>query len=447
MPRNPSGTGYTVPNTFSPGTKAYSAQVNQNFQDIGTELVNSLPRDGRAPMTGPLAMGGNRITGLPDPVDPGDAVPLSKIGNLAVEIGDGAWSIRDLSPDWLRRNGAVYPRSAYPELAALLPVLPDSVTWGSGEFDVAVPSGYSCRGIAQLGSMYVALFTGSPGTCIYSSDDRGKTWTQRYSDNIYYGTAILAGVNEFAAFQADANTNTARVVRSLDGVSWSGAAVPGSATPNYTSILIPAYFDGEYYLLKTAGGGNNYVHRSADGVTWATSSLPGAGNLIVASPDMALALGGGSLYQSVDHGENWSTLGSNPFSTYNPSVGAYEPDRGLYIYGGQNPAGAILTAPDGLTLTSRHTVANPDWYRISANANGIAAAGFGGAFSLSSDGLSYTNFSVPGSGAFGGVLVDEEISGRVLAGRGDRIYFGTRVSPTQFRVPDDDPTNGWIRAA
>lgn len=62
MPRNPAGTDYSVPHTFTQtnpdGSRRVisSDQVNQNFNDLGNEVVNSLPRDGRAPMTGPLRL-------------------------------------------------------------------------------------------------------------------------------------------------------------------------------------------------------------------------------------------------------------------------------------------------------------------------------------------------------------------------------------------------------
>ena len=51
MARNGSGT-YAVPNSFSSGTTIASADVNANFSDVGTEITNSLPRDGQAAMTG-----------------------------------------------------------------------------------------------------------------------------------------------------------------------------------------------------------------------------------------------------------------------------------------------------------------------------------------------------------------------------------------------------------
>lgn len=53
MSRNQSGI-YTVPNSFTVNTIINPDRVNENFSDLGNEITNSLPRDGRAPMNGQL---------------------------------------------------------------------------------------------------------------------------------------------------------------------------------------------------------------------------------------------------------------------------------------------------------------------------------------------------------------------------------------------------------
>lgn len=53
MPRNGSGT-YSVPNTYSSGQTITAAIVNANFSDVGSELTNSVAKDGQTTMTGPL---------------------------------------------------------------------------------------------------------------------------------------------------------------------------------------------------------------------------------------------------------------------------------------------------------------------------------------------------------------------------------------------------------
>lgn len=53
MPRNGSGT-YSVPTTYTSGQTITAAVVNSNFSDVGTELTNSVARDGQTSMTGAL---------------------------------------------------------------------------------------------------------------------------------------------------------------------------------------------------------------------------------------------------------------------------------------------------------------------------------------------------------------------------------------------------------
>lgn len=55
MARNGSGT-YSVPNTFLPNTTMSATAVNQNFTDAGSEITNSLARDGQTAMSGALKL-------------------------------------------------------------------------------------------------------------------------------------------------------------------------------------------------------------------------------------------------------------------------------------------------------------------------------------------------------------------------------------------------------
>jgi len=64
MPRNSQGL-YTLPpgNPVVPNTLIESAWANTTMDDIGAALTGSLPRDGSAPMTGPLTLSADPITG------------------------------------------------------------------------------------------------------------------------------------------------------------------------------------------------------------------------------------------------------------------------------------------------------------------------------------------------------------------------------------------------
>lgn len=360
-----------------------------------------------------------------------------------VPVGRFIDTVEAVGSKFLRRNGGVYDRDEYPELAALFPPLPDSMTWGTATFDSTPPSGYSCRGIVQFGTKRIAAFNNGSGLgmLLYSSDDAGASWTVRYSSSTKNVGELVAGNNEVVAFARD-TTGVCSAVKSMDGISWTSNNVPGTANFNVSGAYTSSYFDGTNYLIAS----DDKVFRSTDAVTWLSTAR--TGRIIVAAPSKALLVDSGSYYQSSDHGATWSALGSNPFAAYTAvNVGLWDGVRNLFIYGTGATAGNIVTAPDGVTLTSRHAVASAGWYRGSTSVNGVIMGGLNlGSVAISANGLSYSNFATPGSGTTGGVLCDGEVPGRFLVGRGNTIYFGTRISSTQFRVPDDGPTYGWIRA-
>ena len=75
MSRNGSGT-YSLPagNPVVTGTTISSSAFNNTMNDIATALTGSVAADGQTPMSGPLAMGSNKITGLATGTASGDAV-------------------------------------------------------------------------------------------------------------------------------------------------------------------------------------------------------------------------------------------------------------------------------------------------------------------------------------------------------------------------------------
>ena len=79
MPR--SGGIYTLPPGYfaTDGTTIEVSQHNPPLEDIAQALTDSLPRDGSAPMTGNLAMGSNKITGLAAGTNPADAVRFDQL--------------------------------------------------------------------------------------------------------------------------------------------------------------------------------------------------------------------------------------------------------------------------------------------------------------------------------------------------------------------------------
>jgi len=100
MSRNGSGT-YVLPvgNPVVTGTTITSNWANTTFSDVATALTGSVAADGQTPMTGPLAMGNNKITGVANGTAATDVATIYQISNPNITGGsiDGA-PIGNISP-------------------------------------------------------------------------------------------------------------------------------------------------------------------------------------------------------------------------------------------------------------------------------------------------------------------------------------------------------------
>ena len=125
MPRNFSGV-YSKPAGTTPtnGDDADATQFNLLMDDMTQALTDSMPRDGSAPMTGPLAMGSNKITGLAAGTDAGDAVRFDQISGLSpklVPAGAIIFTAQSTAPSgYLKANGATISRTTYADLFAAI---------------------------------------------------------------------------------------------------------------------------------------------------------------------------------------------------------------------------------------------------------------------------------------------------------------------------------------
>ena len=111
MSRNGSGT-YTLPagNPVVTGTTISSSWANTTLSDIQSALTQSIAADGQTPITGSLAMGGNKITGMGTATASGDAVEFAQFttpiftGNVTMSstgyvlIPSGTTAQRPVSP-------------------------------------------------------------------------------------------------------------------------------------------------------------------------------------------------------------------------------------------------------------------------------------------------------------------------------------------------------------
>jgi hypothetical protein len=111
MARNGSG-AYSLPvNTWNPAVNAVSASAadwQTLINDVATALTASLAADGQTPMTGNLAMGGNKLTGLSAGTAAGNSLRWEQLFSQGVEADIASATTTDIgaqNTNFLRITG------------------------------------------------------------------------------------------------------------------------------------------------------------------------------------------------------------------------------------------------------------------------------------------------------------------------------------------------------
>jgi microcystin-dependent protein len=156
MSRNGSGV-YTKVNTFVSGNPITAAGHNQNWDDIATEITNSVAADGQTTMTGPLkaASGTVGAPGIAFASDPDSG--LYRIGSNNVGVAVNGTKIIDVATTGATVTGALAASGNVSSSGGII-MLPAGVTFPYA--GTSAPSGYLlCYGQSLLRADYAALFT------------------------------------------------------------------------------------------------------------------------------------------------------------------------------------------------------------------------------------------------------------------------------------------------
>lgn len=418
MPRSGDGVWTDIPNiTAVPGQVIESADWNNYRADL---------RDNEFNAARPITAGGTGATNAAD--------ALANLGGVGVDnflnaypIGSFFGSVNDLDATWLRRNGGLYDIADYPVLGAILPALPDGIILTQATTSTT----NLILHLAYGGGVYVAV--GASATLLRSTDR--LNWTPRDPDTTGTIGGVTYGASIFVAIASNGS-----VTKSPNAEVWSSSSVSGiTAGQGITH-------DGTNFIVIGNNSGNPRASYSVDANSWTTVTPSGvipAVDIAANSSVVVIVGSGGYIASSSDHGATWTTRTSGTANSLNGVC--WDATTSLFIAVGAS--GTIRTSPDGINWTGRTSGASATLNSVSGSPQGIVVVGDSGTVVLSLNGTTYT-LATSGSGvSFTYALADQNVASHyVISGGGGYIADGVRTLPTQFRVPNDDPDYGWIKA-
>ncbi len=171
--------------------------------------------------------------------------------------GDVLTTVRTLAaPGWLKCDGAVYPRSSYPDVEALLPSPPpDGITWTQR----TLPASANWQAVVYGNEVFVAMVSNSN---VAATSTDGITWTERTLPASTNWVSVTYGNGMFVAVASNSNI----AATSPNGITWTQRTLPASV--NWYSVT---YGNGTFVAVTY---GNDVAATSPDGITWTQRTLP-----------------------------------------------------------------------------------------------------------------------------------------------------------------------------
>lgn len=306
MPRNGSGT-YSVPNTYSSGQTITAAIVNANFTDVGSELTNSVAKDGQTTMTGPIkaangsaaapsiTFGSDTDTGLyrksADTIGVAiggtEVAEISSKGSTFVPPGVMMPYVGTTSPTgWVRANGRTIGSAssgaserANADTEALFTLL-----WNSYSNSVcAVSSGRGASAAADFAANKTIGLPDLRGRAFFGLDDMGNSAASRLGSVITDETTNGAsgGAETVTLAEAELPSHTHTGTTASDGAhthtggSYQNRSVGSSAFTIVEAVGDPGTYAGSWNT-SSSGAHTHTFTTDATGSGDAHSNMPPA---------------------------------------------------------------------------------------------------------------------------------------------------------------------------
>lgn len=346
-------------------------------------------------------------------------------------VGIGVYSLFDLGSDYLRRDGSIHLIADYPDLAAMLPALPDGVTWST------ITGGFAnfAQCIFRGPSGFVAGTTDNTDSKIYTSPDGEAPWTLQATisglviADIAYGAGVYCAVDGNGKSSASSNLT-----------SWTTPVLAiGSGSDGCVSVAFGA---GVFLTVGTNGKASS----SPDGQTW-TARTTGVSTFLRKVRFI------NSLFGIVGNTGTFVTspsgVGSFTVRTTGVSNDLYGVTFGNSLYVLVGDTGLIRTTPDLSTFTTRTSGTTANFRDVVYSTSGFVAVALTGIVAISgaASGTTWTLSATAVSTGFFMAAFDSTNQYKYfLVGSGStNVLKGIRTLPTQFQTPDDG-ANEWIRA-
>ena len=381
-----------------------------------------------------------------------------------LEVGDYRDPLRPMSVNYLKRDGATHTIAEYPDLAALLPPMPSGYNWEIQQ----LPSELDVRGIARVFQFELLAIASSPErTEIFKSENDGSSWNVVSVLEGFEGLCIAANPDDGSVVIGGTSR---RYTHSGDeSVTWPTSA--NIATLNEaTRILRMAFCNGAFFATGKSSPSNlSYIMRSTNRTTWASAftwsqsstSNHAQGYAMWASGDRVFAGGIGGSYNQFVQGHAAGTSFTSVSTAIDGLLqgGVYTGDRHVSASWDSPTSGfTIKSSPNWSSRTIRFQEdVGLTWAvrsKASVYASNKLVMPIGDNRVLISDAFGETweqqlipdfeHSAVHPTACQGEISLDGAIA--VLPGAAGRIARGYVIPPGHFRVPDDNPLAGWVKA-
>lgn len=233
---------------------------------------------------------------------------------------------------------------------------------GTARFPIGAPELMVVGGMTFVQSGYVDDYAAGYDTAIELAPWILDEFAVRSVQTVAVGQVVRSVVSDGAKLLlglSQGNSGQA-LIATTDGTTVTGRLNAPAASCHVYDI---AYNGSDYYIAVGTNGSGAYCWGSADGVTWGAIGSPGgAGNTCssIATDGAGTWVAvknspqGTGPYYSTNNGTSWTAGTRSGGWSYSTLFGVIYAG-GLFVVGGQEAGGWILTSADGITWTQRHT--------------------------------------------------------------------------------------------